>query len=325
MWTAFLSQLRHGTDRRVPHHVARRRGGPCYRVVGVGSALMLAERVLAHLRPTPAVPPRSELVTIVPFYREAHIIEERNQWAVFIMAEVDGHRGVFMLDTGSPIFSLNRTFLQPSPTGGIDTVTDANRLPDHVGNTVDTWGQVHIKDVRIGTLDVNVVEPTTPASDPRHVNAFLNHIWNNYVFVDTPRLGNIGLSVLEPFETIVDYRRQCVVLIRLDSTGHRLAAVPEYTPKWITPLIDKNSGEPGFNHGISGMQYWGIAVYEQEQGDPQSIAVDTANDSNDLQRILAIDTGSDEVYWFGMIGYNFLHKFGAIGFNHRTHQFIGYQ
>ena len=179
-----------------------------------------------------------------------------------IMAEVDGHRGLFMLDTGSPIFSLNRTFLQPSPTGGIDTVTAAHRVPDHVGYSADGWDRVHIKDVRIGTLSINVIEPTTPASDPRHANAFLNHIWNNYVFEQTPRLGNIGLSVLEPFETIIDYPHQRVVLIRLDSTGHRLAKVPEYTPKWITPLIDKNSS--GVNHGLPPLIYWGIAVYEQD-------------------------------------------------------------
>ena len=73
------------------------------------------------------------------------------------------------------------------------------------------------------------------------------------------------------------------------------------------------------------MTLWGIAVYEREQGDIQSIAIDTSNTSNDLQRIIAIDTGSDEVYSWGYIGSNFLSKFRAIGFNHRTHQFIGYR
>ena len=221
MWTVIRDRSSRGNTRRPPpRYRSSVPWGRVCRVVGLGSALVLTSGC-SRVAMTSAVPKRSELVTIVPFYREGAFNKIQNQWAVFIMAEVDGHRGVFMLDTGTPTFNLNRTVLQPSPMGGIDTVTDANRLPDHVGSTVDTWGQVHIQDVRIGTLDViNVVEPTTPASDPHHVNAFLNHIWNNYEWDGTPpRLGNIGLSVLEPFETIVDYKRQRVVLIRLDPHG----------------------------------------------------------------------------------------------------------
>ena len=47
------------------------------------------------------------------------------------------------------------------------------------------------------------------------------------------------------FETILDYVHQRVVLIRLDSTGHRLAAVPAYHLQRYCHLCLHRIGDTG--------------------------------------------------------------------------------
>jgi hypothetical protein len=250
------------------------------------------------------IPNLPNVVTVVPFYWKANETDlERTK--VIIPAEVDGRRGNFVLDLGDPNLDLNRTFLQPSPTGGVDTVTDANRIPEHDGED-----SAHVT-LRIGTLIDSFVEPTLGGPNPRQINAFLNHIFGNFSWVFAPRLGNIGLSVLEPFETIIDYTHRRVVLIRLDSAGHRLAAVPAYTPKWTAPLIDMPLAHDA-------RQWWGIAVR------PFVNTVDTLTSANNTETKM-MDTGTptndnDE----DILGYPFLSQLGVVGFNHRTHQFILY-
>lgn len=100
----------------------------------------------------PGVPNRPDMVTVVPFYWKPDETDDEKT-KVVIQADVDGRHGVFIVDLGSPSLMLNRTFLQPSPTGGADTITDANRLPEHSED--DT---VHVT-MRIGTLLVNFDEP----------------------------------------------------------------------------------------------------------------------------------------------------------------------
>jgi hypothetical protein len=249
----------------------------------------------------PGIPDLPDVVTVVPFYWKANETE-LEQTKVVIPADVDGRRGNFVLDLGAPRLNLNRTFLQPSPTGGVDTVTDANRSPEHHGED-----SVHVT-LRIGTLIDSFVEPTIGGPNPRQINAFLNHMWGNFSWVFAPRLGNVSLSVLEPFETIIDYTHRRVVLIRLDPAGHRLAPVPAYTPKWTAPLIDMPLAHDA-------RQWWGIAVRPDN-------TVDTLTSANNTETKM-MDTGTptnDE----DILGYPFLSQLGIVGFNHRTHQFILY-
>ena len=119
---------------------------------------------------------------------------------------------------------LNRTFLQPSTTGNVDTITDANRIPDHtpmedylVGGPKD-WEKVHVT-LRIGTLLDQFDDPglthAAEEQNPSRYNAMLGHLWGNFSWVFGPRLGNIGPAALEQFETIIDYTHRRVILIRL--------------------------------------------------------------------------------------------------------------
>ena len=151
------------------------------------------------------------------------------------------------------------------------------------------------------------------APESNHVNAVLNHAWGNFGWNFAPRLGNIGLSVLEPFETIIDYTHQRVVLIRLDSAGHRLANVPAYTPKWSAPIIDTAlyTNDPQW-------QFWGVATRAD-------YTLDTLDASKNTV-IHALDTGSPtNDAGLGLLGYPFLRPLGVVGFNHRNGDTILYR
>lgn len=247
------------------------------------------------------VPDKPDLVTVVPFYTKPDETPNE-QTKVIIPAWVDSVFGLFVVDLGAPRLNLNRTFLQPGPHGGVDTVTAAHQIPEHAGED-----SVHVT-VRIGTLSTVPVDPLAKESGPKVPNAFLNHMWGNFSWVFAPRLGNIGLSVLEPFETIVDYTHQRLILIRLDSAGHRLVDVPAYTPKKTLPLIDM----PLFGDA---RKFWGVQVRPD-------LTLDTANAASNT-KTMPMDTGAGENGQ--MLGYPFLRQFGVIGFNHRTHQVILYR
>jgi hypothetical protein len=254
----------------------------------------------------PGVPNLPDVVTVVPFYwRENEDDAEKTK--VVIQAEVDGRHGIFIVDLGSPTLILNRTFLQPSATGGVDTVTDANRIPYHAKNAAPkTWDKVHAT-MRIGTLLVKFDDPVMK----KPYNAYLGNMWGNFEKF-APRLGNIGPSVLEQFETIVDYTHRRLVLIRLDSAGHRLAIVPAYTPRRTVTFSDIDLSELA---GVDFGMFWGMPVR------PDGI-LDTLDASKNTL-FSFIDTGSPDNE-DNMLGYPFLRQFGVIGFNHRTHQVMLY-
>ena len=256
----------------------------------------------------------SKVVTVIPFYWKPHETA-LEQTRVVIRAEIDGWHGLVSLDLGARTAMLNRTFLQPSPTGGVDSVTDANRLPDHTPHTnyIDEhprdWEGARVT-LRLGTLiDTFDNSGMTQALDdptPHRYNALLGHWWGNFSHDLSPRLGNIGPAVYEQFETIIDYTHRRVVFIRLDTAGHRLADVPAYTPKWTAPLI--------VMHDSLGKDL-GLAVGQYNTLD----TLHTAN--NTLVRML--DTGAPHSVG-RILGYDFLSGLGAFGLNQRSHQFILY-
>ena len=265
----------------------------------------------------PGIPNRPELVTLVSFYSKPNETD-LEKTKVVIPAEVDGHSSIFILDLGSTPIALNRTFLQPSLTGGVDTITDANRLPDHtpmenhiVGGLQD-WEKVHIT-LRIGTLLDEFDDPdltrAAKEQNPHRYNAIMGHLWGNFSWVFAPRLGNIGPAALEQFETIIDYTHRRVVFIRLDQAGHRLVKVPAYTPRWTAPLVAVPIPS------IPGIKALGLAVVPDH-------TLDTLNAAKNTQ-VMMLDTGSpwDED---AILGYHFLSNLGVFGLNQRTHQFILY-
>jgi hypothetical protein len=284
----------------------------------------------------PGIPNRPDLVTVVPFYWKPHETGEEQTRVVF-PAEVSGHQGILLLDLGDPDLDLNRTFLRPSATGGLDTVRETDTTDEH--RLADWPGQdsAHVT-LRIGTFKIDFVDPTQ-SSDPRHINAFLNHQFGNYAQVFPPRLGNIGPVALEQFETVIDYTHRRLVLIRLDSVGRRLIPVSAYTPQWSAPLVDIPIGK--------GKPWWGVQA--NLGGEQTTVFFDTGSASNYLTSATAermsahivdgtldslviagrsfgpIVLRSDVIPPLDLLGFPFLSRLGAVGFNHRTQQFLLYK
>lgn len=278
---------------------------------------------------SPGMPARSDLVTVVPFHPDTG--PEHYPW-ILLPAELDGHRGTFSLDTGSPLLFFNADYLRARSTGGFDTVTTADTQP----RQQEVFVTVHT--VHIGTL-IQPLEPTVtnpPPSQKSFPNAIMHRFSRNGL------LGNLGWPGLEPFETIIDYVHHRVMFIRLDKAGRRLTPVPAYTPLGTVRLspIDPFSGVlPG---------YWGIVVRHGTR--IETLVLDTgAPISNisegDLQRAAdqlkqlaaahhtagdipdgAITVPSDTTHdGLDLLGAQFLSRLGVVGFNLRTHQFIVYR
>ena len=100
-----------------------------------------------------------------------------------------------------------------------------------------------------------------------------------------------------PVETIIDSAHQRLILIRLDAAGHRLAAVPAFTPRATERLIPNYDGDG---------DGWGIVSKGQDHA-------------------LFIDTGATYDDADDLIGPIDLMRRGVVGFNFRTRQFIHYQ
>jgi hypothetical protein len=265
----------------------------------------------------PGIPNRPDLVTVVPFYSKADETD-REKTKVVIPVEIDGRHGIVILDLGATPTMLNRTFLQPKPTGGVDTVTDATSIPDstpmddYLHGDLQPFAKAHVT-VRLGTLlstfDDSSLTRNLQQSDPHRYNVALGHLWGNFGWVFAPRLGNIGPAVLAPFETIIDYPHQRVILIRLDAAGHRMADVPAYTPKWTAPLVPIPL--PRLQH----FSYLGLAVRPGN-------TLDTLTAANNTE-VKILDTGAPES-GNQVLGYDFLRTLGVFGINQRTHQFMLY-
>jgi hypothetical protein len=265
----------------------------------------------------PGIPNLPDLVAIIPFYWKPHETA-REKTKVVITAEIDGRRGNFILDLGDVPTALNRTYLQPNAAGGVDTVTDSNRVADntprsnYLSGDLRPWDRAHVK-VRLGTLVSTFDDPgltkAVGESDPHRYNVILGHLWGDFGWVFAPRLGNIGPAVLESFETIIDYPRKRVILIRLDSAGHRMAEVPEYTQRWTTPLLPVPIR-------IEGLNYLGIKVRPDN-------TLDVHNAANNTETKV-IDTGAPDDSDDDILGYPSLSRLGVFGINQRTHQFILY-
>ncbi|MHB2033889.1 MAG: hypothetical protein ACYCVE_11040, partial [Gemmatimonadaceae bacterium] len=251
-------------------------------------------------------------VAVVPFFTKPDETPLEKTKAV-IEAEIDGHRGVFIFDLGDTPTTLNRTFLQPNTTGGVDTVTAANASPDNTPRTnyesAANFAQYDRANVtiQVGSLVSHFEDPefmkTLGLTGPKQYNVELGHLWGNFGWVFGPRLGNLGPAVFSPFETIVDYAHRRVVLIRLDSAGHRVINVPAYTPRAEVPLLTVPTG-------LGAMTGLGVAVNPCGK-------LDTAHPENNLL-IKQLDTGSANDNP-SILGFPFLSNFGAFGINQKTH------
>ena len=240
--------------------------------------------VYLHDSPTAAlmsdIPLLPDLVTVVPF-------QQNGDGQINVVAEVDGRHGTFVLDTGSPLIVLNVMYWRPNPTGNPDTAA--------AGSGAE--GEVTARTLRIGTFlqqldphDVGAPRPWKPSNT--------NSIVMSWDALGS-RFGTLGLPAMEPFETIIDYAHQRLIVIRLDSAGRRLAAVPAFTPRTTHRLVHVELGEQK-EEG----EGWGLVA----QGDTTMIDTGALYSDDDL---------------FGPT--NLMQEGGAVGFNLRTRQLIRYQ
>lgn len=174
---------------------------------------------------------------------------------ILVQAEVDGHKGMFVLDTGSPVIALNGEYLQRSATGTIDTVTTRTERSGHVPVTAHT--------VAIGTMRYAIDSADKGPPVPFPANTYIAYDKRFKASGDRPILGFLGLPALERFEVIVDYSHKQLTLIPLDSAGKRSADVKRFAVRATVPLVPMD------------IHWWGV------QG--------TLGDS--LTRILLVDTG----------------------------------
>jgi hypothetical protein len=280
----------------------------------------------------PNLPANSEQVTAVPF--QVPLEQVRVPGSILVSAEVDGHRGTFLLDTGSPLIFLNPDYLRPNATGGVDTVTTDSRPP------LDSAPFVTVHTLRIGSILYHYdAGPVEIAGTRFRSNAYLlddDRIRNEKY----PMLGFLGLAALAPFETIIDYTHQRLILIRLDAAGHRLVPVPAYQPTAVVPLVP-----------MANAQLYGVSA---RTGRLSSLYLfDTGANINQItkatrQRLGAhlvthqtwgdwtLDTLSvgSQLYTnvpmtFSefdneVLGYPFLRALGTVGFNFRARQFVVY-
>jgi len=300
----------------------------------------------------PGILTLSNLVTVVPYEVQTERGEPRR---IYFPAEVDGWHARFELDLGVDHLYLDRTYLQPNPTGGIDTVTAANKVPEKVQRNVYDGDTVHAT-VRLGSLVADFVDPLLGTRHSHHGNAVLNHVWSGSDGFGS-RLGNISFTVLEPYETILDFPHHHIILIRLDPTGHRLAVVSAYTPYRVIPLfkvgrIDLPSTD------TTAVFEWGVQAILS--GVLDTLLIDTGNEPDELDYITipkiaahltihgdsrqghaALDhlvfagrtynavpfelEGKDSGLMQDWIGLPFLSRLGVVGFNFRTRQLILYR
>jgi hypothetical protein len=286
----------------------------------------------AHGTPpgTPSASP-IDAVAVLPFVPTKVPGAQPDISLVPVMAEVDGHRGVFSLDLGSPWTWVCKDFMQPKAGDGIDTTVDDGVLVHgqlRIGPLLDPFEDT--------TLRYMVARPVRNAvSHPVNVE-ISSDAMEDYRYAGGPVAGNIGLSALEPFETIADYVHRQVVLIRLDAAGHRLAEVPAYTPAWSAPLVDVRQGSV-VNH------YWGVRV--RLNGVTTTWIIDTGTQENmvntDSLHLPDGQTDTDSLFIADrhfhatvlklkdlpatLLGSDFLSSLGKVGFNHHTHQFLVYR
>jgi hypothetical protein len=266
---------------------------------------------------------------------------------VLVHAEVDGLHGTFMLDTGSPVVVLNDEYVRPLSNHGVDTVKNpSDRNPDAVGALVD------LHTIVFGTAthqfgDSGIGPPRTwPHTGMIGLSGRFRATFNQ------PILGTIGLTALEPFETIIDYVHRQVILIRLDSAGRRMVPVPRFVAQTTIPLIPVHDIVNG------DADWWGVQARLGGVTD-DTLIVDTGNWDNTLTvntfgklaahlqsagpgaynngsrmtldhlvlNAIAHDTvtftiGNGE---HDMLGFGFLRRQGVVGLNLRKRQLMFYR
>ena len=169
-----------------------------------------------------------------------------------VAATVDGHTGLWLLDTGGPVIWVNREYLQPARNGvGLDTVSvpyvEDSALAHGMAPLRPDWQSDSVT-VQLGTISFVVKPGSGVPGDGLPFVAMTAPMTSLYtkLWGFTP-LGILGFpATLGAYETVVDYTRQQLTLIPVDRAGRRLVAVPAYTPATTVPFTRASSIATGW-------------------------------------------------------------------------------
>ena len=253
---------------------------------------------------------QSDLITVVPF--------QLVDGFILVRAAMDEQRGDYLLDWGGPV-----SLFKPRPG-----------LPPATGDD-PVWVTVHT--LRIGALWAPIT------NEDRRGNAFVLDHPIFHVPDLHAAIGTIGLNVLFPFEVIIDYPRQRLIMIRLDSAGHRRHPLPAYTAVATLPFMINREGGPHIY--LQGQVGDMTETFGLDTGAPDNILMPESRqhlgthltslpgqpDTYLLDRLLinghpiarqvfsVVDVGNN------ILGAPFLRSLGVIGLNLQTQQFTVYR
>lgn len=271
-----------------------------------------------------------------------------------VSAAVDGHRGLWLLDSGGPCILVNGEYLQAAADrDGLDTVR-APFVEDHaLANGTAPLNIRWLSDsvaVQIGTHTLQITRGSRiPRSEMIAIAAPMTSLYaKQWGF--TP-LGILGFATtLGAYETIVDYARQQLTLVPLDSAGRRLVAIPAYAPVTTIPFTRASSVENGwYVEGQLGGVRDTVHIDTGENFDKLNVATlprlgghavmtgQTVFDDQRQEPVLTVDQVVVAGRSFATVpfsvtplrmdafGTEFLRQLGAVGFNFRARQLVLYR
>ncbi|HXC24889.1 MAG TPA: hypothetical protein VNU46_03165 [Gemmatimonadaceae bacterium] len=179
------------------------------------------------------------MMTILPFQHVPGGAIEAG--GIYVQAALNGRHGTLNLDTGAWLMQLGSNHWTRHPDSTLDTLRDARAADPDTSQD----GAARVETIQFGTLpphhldltDVQTVNGFYGGENPLRENVNVNFgEWDPHMAGGKAVLGDLGLVDLVPYETIIDYQHQRLILIRLDTTGRRLAPVPTFTVVDSVPL-----------------------------------------------------------------------------------------
>ena len=142
---------------------------------------------------------------IIPFSKKSRLIMFR--------ADIEGHRGNLILDTGASGLVLNSKYFDGDGSAVQAAMTAVGLVENIARKRIDHFS---IDDILISRLDADII-------DLKHIEK-LEH---------TKILGLVGYEVLKDFEIFLNYHQQFIRLTRTSRKGNLLEDL-----EYITPKID---------------------------------------------------------------------------------------
>ena len=266
---------------------------------------------------------------------------------LFVTASVNGHTGLWLLDSGAPLILINREYLQPAARpSGLDTVAgpypeDSALASGHVH--VDTTWRTDSVTMQLGSLTFPLQRRTGVAVTAPLPKLF-EQLWG------VKPLGILDFAmVLRGYESVIDYTHQQLTLIPIDRAGRRLVDVPRYTTATTIPFISHATEGGWFIAAQIGGQLDTLLVDTGEQFNKVNTATShrvgshlsstgrTVFDDLQTEPVMTVDHVSVAGYTFDNVpfsvspirmdgvGTEFFRQVGVVGFNWRARRLMLYR